>query len=226
MIIPKTRKFFVLGADLGKPGEPTAFAVLERAKPADWSPFEECPVGSLEFRVRDLRRFLPNTTYMGIGAAIAKRFNTGELAETTERSPHGTIREIDIITGFVIDQTSVGEEIANLVEQAAGKTARRVVLTSAHTEEYSHGLYRVPRENLIGGVISLLEKRQLKFAGDLSGSKDLVDELVNYSRRKTSSVTGIADTWREQPADDLVFAVALALWFLKKDEGFRYDLVG
>jgi hypothetical protein len=137
---------------------------------------------------------------------------------------YNTISEIEISVQLVIDQTAVGARIADMIVTGAGRSARRVILSGTHTEDYSDGLYRIPKQSLVGGLEVLLETKRLKIARGLTEARHLTDELVNYRNRKTSNLAFTADTWREQPSDDLVFAVALSCWQLERPQ-FWYQFL-
>lgn len=77
--------------------------------------------------------------------------------------------------------------------------------------------YRVPKRDLVGMIQVLLENRRLKIASSLDLREDLVREMQNY-RVKLNAETGhdSYEHWRSSDHDDLVLAVALALWFSER----------
>jgi hypothetical protein len=220
IIIPKTKKTFAIGVDVGKAAESTAVAVVQITNPVGWDPCADCPKDKLEFQVRFLKRFPPNTTYLEVGKLLAEQLGARELTDKIEITPRKTVRSVDLYVGFVIDQTAVGPPVVNFMEQTVKRPSTRVVLTDSHAGGYSpDGFYRVPKQALIG---DLLETGRLKIAQDLPDVRALTDELLNYRSRKTSTSATMTDTWREQPSDDLVFAVALAVWRLRQHD-FSYE---
>jgi hypothetical protein len=224
MIIPKTRKIFAVGVDAGKPAETTAHAVVERRNPRGWTDPNDAPPDKAEFHVRDLRRHPPGTQYVEIASAVSALFGTKELSDDRELTPRKTIRTVDLSVDLVIDQTAIGEPVADMILDKIGRPAKRVVISGTHADDYSNGVYRVPKQSLIGGLEVLLETKRLLIAEALSQTRHLADELVNYRGRPTPTVPTSVDTWREQPSDDLVFAVALACWRLRQ-ESFRYEFI-
>jgi len=225
MIIPPTIKIFAVGVDLGMAAESTAFAVVERLKPPGWDAGRDCPPEKAALHVRQLRRFPPGTQYVEIATNLADLLRSQEFTATTERTVYGTVREISVQVHLVLDQTAVGTPVTEMILEKAGRPlARRVVISGNHTETYSEGFYLIPKQTLIGRLEVLLETTRLKFAGGLPETRHLADELVKYRGRTTVNRVLTVDTWREQPADDLVFAVALACWRLQQPQ-FQYEFI-
>jgi hypothetical protein len=225
MVIQQKRRHFAVGVDLGKSAETTAIAVAERQNPPAWDEAEECPPEKAVIEVRHLHRFQPGTLYQDVAKGIYETLKAKELTETKERTAHGTIRDVAIRVDFIVDQTAVATPVADMiVQQIDVPFARRVVLSGSLADTYDDGLYRIPKQALVGGMEVLLETRRLKIAESLASARQLADELVNYRGRKTASVPLTVDTWREQPSDDLVFAVALACWQLQRPQ-FTYEFI-
>ncbi len=224
MIIPRTKKVFCLGLDLGKAAENTAIAVVEKVAPAGWNALVDCPPDKAEFHVRHLDRLPPGTYYTDVTKKVGAVLSCPALSDTKEITTYKTVREIDLFVDLVIDQTAVGEKVTDMIVGLIGKQARRAVLSGTQGESYSGGLYHVPKLSLIGGLDVLMETKRFKIPEDGQHSRQLIDELLNFRGRKTSLAALTADTWRDQPSDDLVFAVALACWRLQQP-GFSYEFV-
>ena len=221
MVIEQKRRHFAIGVDLGKSAETTAIAVAERQNPAGWDDPRECPPEKAIVEVKHLHRFSPGTLYQDVAKGISETLKAKELTETKERTVHGTVRDMAIRVDLIVDQTAVASPVADMIVQQIGAPyARRVVLSGTLGEAYADGLYHIPKQALIGGLEVLLETRRLKVAGSLASARQLADELVNYRGRKTPNAPLTADTWREQPSDDLVFAVALVCWQLQRPPFF------
>jgi hypothetical protein len=217
MIIPVITKHFAIGLDLGKAAESTAVAVVERVSVDEPTVGTGPPPDVAELRVRQLRRFPPGTHYLEGGKYISVLLQSAEFRERKESAPFNGTRIVRSNIDLVVDQTAVGSPITEMVLQELGSpNACRVVIAGGHVETYTDGLFHVPKQALVGGLEVLLETRKLKIAEGMPETKLLTEELVNYRGRTTSSNSLTVETWREQPSDDLVFAVALACWQLQK----------
>lgn len=237
MILTSNRQHFALGVDLGKVAETTAIAVVERMNPSGWTGPGDCPPEKAQLDVRHLLRFAPGTYYRTVSREIRELLQSDELAGVRDRTVYvqiqgqaipRTVREAvkeAVRVDLIVDQTAVGDPVSDMILREAGATfARRVVLSSTLSDQYSGGLYRISKQTLVGGLEVLLETGRLKIAEKLASARQLVDELINYRGRKTPNVPQTADTWREQPSDDLVFAVALACWQLLRPQ-FSYEFL-
>jgi hypothetical protein len=61
-----------------------------------------------------------------------------------------------------------------------------------------------------------LQNRTLKIANELAEAETLARELQNFTVKITDSANDVYGAWREGTHDDLVLAVALALWTANK----------
>jgi hypothetical protein len=75
------------------------------------------------------------------------------------------------------------------------------------------GVYRVAKRDLVTKLQLHLQDRRLRVAPALPDATLLVRELTAFRARVSLSETDGPD-WRERPADDLVLAVALGVWWL------------
>jgi hypothetical protein len=85
-------------------------------------------------------------------------------------------------------------------------------------------VWNVPKRDLAGVVQVALQSRRLKVAAELPDAPVLMAELANF-RVKISLAShdsygaGTGEEWRENPHDDLVLAVAIALWAAQRSRG-------
>jgi hypothetical protein len=100
-----------------------------------------------------------------------------------------------------------------------GKSFTQVVIRG-QSETYSNTLYQIPKLDLIYGTNVLLEEGRLKIAQDLDQRKNLTEELRKYRDRPKSANP---DPWREFPADDLIFATAIACWKMQHQDYCYFD---
>jgi hypothetical protein len=89
---------------------------------------------------------------------------------------------------------------------------------TASTEDPWH--LRVPKRDLVGTLVALLQTGRLRVAEGLELAPALVNELVNF-KMKINLDTGhdSYEAWRESVHDDLVLAVALACWCGEREIG-------
>jgi hypothetical protein len=74
------------------------------------------------------------------------------------------------------------------------------------------GITRVPKRELVSIVQVCLQTARLKIAPDLKEAATLTSELQNFQVKITDNAHDTYGAWREGTHDDLVLAVALALW--------------
>src|SRR5262249_45729100 len=76
------------------------------------------------------------------------------------------------------------------------------------------GGWRVPKRDLVSAVQATLQTKRLKIATALPETVTLTRELQAF-RVKVNVATGHEsfEAWRERDHDDLVLAVALAVWY-------------
>ncbi len=196
---------FFIGEDLGQASDFTALGVIE-AVPH-------------EYRVRHLQRFPLGTSYPRM------------VDRTTEikRSLSGSI--------LAVDGTGVGRPVIDLFWDA-GLAPWSITITGAGvarneaTEAVRKGgmivtpslrdqlTWNVPKRDLVGAMAIAFQTRMLKISSKLPDAKILTDELLNFKVKITESRKGKPhdsyEAWREGDHDDLVLAVAIALWVARK----------
>ena len=126
---------------------------------------------------------------------------------------------------LVVDQTAVGAPIVKMFAEKLSMNIYPVIVRTQPSEHYSDGVDYVPKQTLVGELIVGLEMRRLKISKDLLLVEALTKELLNYRNRTTSAASLNGDTWREFPADDLIFATGLACWKLQRPSYFIYDRI-
>ena len=116
---------------------------------------------------------------------------------------------------IILDATGVGKEVAKLFLQAhrEGQLGdywpRPYVITGGReiTAEV------VPKRELIGTLLTLLDSERLKIADELSLGPVLQREFLTMREKTTPSGQVAFESAREKDHDDIVLAVALACWF-------------
>ncbi len=218
---------FIVGVDLGQVNDYTAIAVVERVLPplpARTTPSPP-PVfsggGELNFsgepmqgvgivypppadtrvasyHLRHLERPVLGTKYTVVVARVK------ELLSTPPLTPQ---------TPLVIDATGVGRGIFDMFGQA-GMTPWGITITGGDQMTREGRAARVPKKDLVGALLAAFHGERLKIAADLPEGATLINELLNF-KIKVNIATGNEsfEAWREGVHDDLVLAVAMAVWF-------------
>ena len=188
------KSFYVMGVDLGGTADSSGLAVVEGVR-SDYD--------RQQLKVPYLHSFPPGTGYTEI------------IDHVLEAIDHVTLACI------MVDQTAVGAPIVNMIRRDVPIKIAPVIIRG-HSESSSDGVQFIPRQTLISGVTVGLTDHRLHISKDLKETPNLIRELRGYQNRPTSASSLLADTWRDRPSDDLVFAVALACWKLEQPEDFQY----
>lgn len=192
---------FYLGVDLGQRQDPTALAAIERviqtSAEVDRATFERKVEAT--YRVRGLRRLKLGTPYPAIVAEVSG------VARTVARQGPTTV---------VVDATGVGAPVVDLLRaEIAGEVPLvPVIFTAGDTVRQENGIYRVPKKDLVHGLMILLEDGRLRLPDDHPESRALVNELTNMRVKVGGESHASFEAWRQGQHDDLVFALALACW--------------
>jgi hypothetical protein len=113
---------------------------------------------------------------------------------------------------LVIDESGVGRAVGDMFEDAALR-AVRVAITAGVDAVKQDGLrWSVAKSLLISSVDAKLHSGELRFAAELTEAHALAEELKDFRRHLTSAGRATYQA-RTGKHDDLVLAVAIALWW-------------
>lgn len=174
---------FYTGLDLGQAQDYTALIVVEQ-------------VAYTHFHTVGIKRYPLGTAYPVIVDDVC--------ALREQKLGH---------TPLIIDGTGVGRAVVDLFRAKLHRGAVAVQITAGGTaQEAEDGYWHVPKRDLIGAVQVLLQQGQLKFDASHPEAAALVKELENYQVKITAAAN---DTYnaRDGLHDDLVLALALAVWY-------------
>jgi hypothetical protein len=183
---------FTVGVDLGQSFDPTAVAVVRKLHGASDAPI---------FQIGHLERLPLQTPYPGVVNHV------GHLIQRL-RGP----------SELVIDYTGVGRPVFDMF-QIAGLTPIGVSIVAGDALTSEPPIYRVPKLMLISRVQALLHGGRLKIHKGLAEAAALVSEMQSFQ-------ASVSDHgyWRfgarSGKHDDLVLAVAIALWRAHGDTCF------
>jgi hypothetical protein len=116
---------------------------------------------------------------------------------------------------LVVDGTAVGRGTVDLFRQAELPVSEfvSITVTAGHQAHCSTPeSWTVPKKDLVAAVQSVLQGRRLKIARGLRETATLTRELATFRVKTTTSTSEALDGWREGAHDDLVLALALAVW--------------
>ena len=192
----RTEVSYFVGFDIGQAQEFSAIAIVEKTVPAN------LPPEHITYAVRHLDRFAPGTTYATMLEALTQVYQTPELKNAC----------------LVIDQTGVGKPAVDLFcKTGRAPSYRRVVITAGqHAFHDDAGAWNVPKKDLVSHLQLLLQARRIRVAAELPQSQLLMKELQNFQMKVTLNPTDSVMAWREGIHDDLVLAVAIAVWMAER----------
>ncbi len=202
----------LVSVDLGQQRDYTAISVTERVYVPTGEPYHpdenEWPRQKLstEYRVRHLERPALGTKYTKIVERIT------ELISKVGGEPV-----------LVVDATGVGRPVVDMLwrdisESLEGTDIRvtpgNITITGGDSASRgADGGLRVPKRDLVGAPLVLLQNGQLKIAEGLALRDTLVKELLNFRVKiNISTAHDSYEAWREGDHDDLVLSVAMACW--------------
>jgi hypothetical protein len=190
---------YFTGLDLGQAGEYTALAVLERTLGRDP---RDSRRPAWRYAVRHLERFPLGTAYRAVLDYVAALFHKPPLEGTS----------------LILDQTAVGRPVVDAFRRSPLRAlVRAVVLTSGHSRTSERGCHGVPKRELASVLQMALQERRLQIADQLPHAQTLCQELPAFRPKVRVATDDTAEDWRERPHDDLVFAVALAVWMAERE---------
>lgn len=178
---------YVIGLDLGQAQDYTALILLERA--------------GTQRHVSHIQRWQRGTLYPHIVKDVLDFLTVGPLPG----SP------------LVVDRTGVGRGVFDMFRLAYWHTVGISITNGEHVnpDPDTPNCFRVPKRDLVGVVQAGLQTATLKFAPALPETKTLQDELKNFKVKITAAANDTYGAWREGQHDDLVLALAVALWYDK-----------
>jgi hypothetical protein len=195
---PEGPKYYS-GLDLGQQADFSALVVVERQVIPD--PNQDTKT-TYRFDVRHLHRWPLKTSYVDIVRDLKEMFAKPPLKDST----------------LVVDATGVGRAVVDMIRAAgipAEFRAYQITCGSAVTGK------TVAKINLVSAVQAPLCSGRLRFAEQLELTPTLTKELEMFRVRVSEDRNETFASWRERDHDDLVLALALAL-FVANQPGVAY----
>jgi hypothetical protein len=126
---------------------------------------------------------------------------------------------------LVIDESGVGRAVGDMFDQA-GLRGVRVSITAGTDANKLDGHPRrwsVAKSLLISGVDARLHSGELRFAAELGEAHAIAEELKDFRRHLTAAGRATYQA-RVGRHDDLVLAVAIALWWTTERRKYRHSV--
>jgi hypothetical protein len=208
-IVPQPKPEYFLGLDLGQAKDYTALVILERHGEGQ----------EANFHARHLQRYALGTSYPAIVSDVIAKLRLEPLAG----------KELSL----AVDETGVGAPVVDLFREALKRSSllapstlgascsqsiqkgvrlKPIHITAGASVNHDRGVTYVPKRDLVSAVQVALQTERLKIASGLSEAATLVRELENFQVKITDAANDTYGAWREGAHDDLVLAVAMALW--------------
>ncbi len=130
--------------------------------------------------------------------------------------PHVVSRLVELVQSLpgadlVVDATGPGRPVVDQI-RAAGLDPVAVTITAGKAATFDSGMWHVPKRELVRALVVAFEGDRLKVAKGLRHAKALTGELQAF-RRKVTGAGRAAYGATAGAHDDLVIAVALAVWW-------------
>jgi hypothetical protein len=197
----------LVGVDFGQAQDYTALAVIKQLKHKEDS--------TLLYEVVALERPPLETQYNKIVDYVIEVLKnpvlSGKINGTRLSSP-------PYETELVVDATGCGRPVVDMLRERRVRDYAHLVacnITGGQTLTCGNdGFYGVPKRDLATKLQVLFQEKRLKIAETLPLGPILTQELLNF-RVKINPKTGndSYEAWREKDHDDMVLAVALAIWW-------------
>jgi hypothetical protein len=154
------------------------------------------------------------TPYPEIADKVAALVRSPELSPT-EYDP-SRLRHFSNPPDLSVDNTGVGRAVTDLMK-TKGLKFKAITITGGDSVTPVPGGYRVPKRDLVAALEVPFHTGELKVAEGLELWPALREELLNF-RRKINLKTAhdSYEHWRDSDHDDLVLAVALACWWIRR----------
>ncbi len=179
---------FFVGLDLGQASDYTALAVLERSSE----------------RIYDVRKL-----------ERARGTPYPEIVDKVTDIMQSSMMEDD--AALVVDQTGVGAPVVDLFRQA-GLQPIGVLIHGGDKVTHEGGSWRVPKRDLVGVLMVLMQNKRLRVAWKLRLASILAGEMLNFKIKfDPRTAHDSYSAWRDAEHDDLVLATALAAWWAERE---------
>ena len=203
---------FIVGLDLGQVNDHTAMCAVEMmrgpaADPGSTAREAVQPVAPRSaktsapipprYRVPFITRAPLGTPYPSIVRRVAETVTAAPLAGACH---------------LVVDATGVGRPVLDMLRSGPLPPVP-VVITGGDRVHGAAGIWRVPKRDLVTALQLSFQSGRIEIAAGTDHAQTLVAELADFRVRIGASGSDTYGAWREGAHDDLVLALALAVWW-------------
>lgn len=200
------KRSFAVGIDVGQAHDPTAICVASKIVTTTLNPMlrQFNPIKQPKYEVSHLER-LP------LGMSYTEQ--VGRLAALVERAPLNRLKP-----RVLVDYTGVGRPVFDMFAGVRSlRHAQGVVITGGRDTTSTRAGWNVPKGELVSKLQALLHAGDLRIAASLPDAAVLAQELADF-QVKYSDAGNATFSAREGAHDDLVLALALAVFGLSRPE--------
>jgi hypothetical protein len=180
---------WLVGLDLGQSQDPSALAAVEQVYRS----------GGWAHLCRELRRWPLGTSYVAVVDDLAGLLARPPLAGCT----------------LVVDSTGCGRPVLDMLRSRdlPCLLVPCTITAGAHSSCDQNG-WSIGKRELVSVLNVLLGQARLHVAASLPLARTLEGEFANFRAKVTASGHETLEVpWREGQNDDLLFALALAVWY-------------
>ena len=187
----------LLSIDLAQLQDFTAYAVLRQVS-------ED---GEDTYQVHHLKRLERGMSYVD---------QVGRIRDAYDQLPSSA--------RVIADATGVGQAVVDMIDDLKPK---EIWIHGGEKVTQEGRRYRVPKRELAGALQRVLSERRIDVHPELKRAETLKKEMNNF-KAEINPDTGhesYAADWRDGDHDDLVLAVAMALWYAERETGLSFAVV-
>lgn len=191
---------FVSGLDLGQVADPAALVVCEQTQGIDPTNARRT---CWHYAVRAVESYPLGTPYTTVGEQVGvceqvrDVFAGPPLAGTT----------------LAVDHTGVGRAVFNSLQGLDIKADLRGVTNTNGERSSAEGhAYHVPKRELVGTLVRVMQAGRLKIARGLRLRSALLEQLGNFRVKQRKSGHESFEAARSADHDDIVLALMIAVW--------------
>jgi hypothetical protein len=185
----RTKTHWLVGLDLGELADYSALAIVER---------QAAPPAAAQYAVRYLQRWPLRTAYPTVVAEVVALWRRPPLSGAAP---------------VLADATGVGLPVTELLAPALGGLLTPVLITAGSQATRDGPRWHVAKHLLVSTLQVVLQTGRLRVAPSLPEAATLRTELAGFQQRVTGAANLQYGTWRDGAHDDIVLAVALAVWW-------------
>jgi hypothetical protein len=212
---------FHIGLDLGEIEDQSALAVIHEVV----DPIREQEGYKRRLLLRYLYPFERRTPYEVVVGQVAQLLGNAELRPeiVQVRSASGSplVVKRDRPPALVMDDSGVGRGVYRLFKvhgiKPVGVTITGSSGSAPKRDKHEGSRWRVPKVQLVFDLIQAIDTKRLEVPAGLEHWDTLREQLLRFSRKQNERTGHIRfEHERATDKDDLVMALSLALWSVKR----------